>query len=180
MVKDISLSLLGGVGGILAILGVVILPISSGDTAFRAARLLVADFTGIAQKKAPSRLAIAVPLFVIGIVLSQIKFEIVWRYFGWSNQTLATLVLWAAAAYMVKRGGLHWLVTIPAVYMTATTVAYIMGAPEGFKIPWSISYWIGIAAAALSLIWFLTSKRKFKEGILLELPLPTGSSLANG
>ncbi|MDR0620503.1 MAG: carbon starvation protein A [Deltaproteobacteria bacterium] len=171
VVQKISLSVLGGVGGILAILGVVILPISSGDTAFRAARLLVSDFTGVSQKKALSRLAIAVPLFAIGIVLSQIKFEIVWRYFGWANQTLATLVLWAAAAYMVRRGGFYWLVAIPALFMTATTVAYIMGAKEGFRIPWELSTWIGFGAAAVSLVWFVLSRDKFREKILLELPV---------
>jgi carbon starvation protein CstA len=172
-VKEISMALLGGVGGVLVILGVVILPISSGDTAFRAARLLISDFIKLPQQKIGARLVIALPLFAIGVVLSQIKFEIIWRYFGWSNQALATLVLWASAAYLVKRGSFHWLVTVPSVFMTATTVAYIMGAPEGFKIPWSISYWIGVGAAALVLVWFLLSRPKFKEGIILELPLPT-------
>jgi carbon starvation protein CstA len=176
VVKEVSLTLLGGFGGILAILGVVILPISSGDTAFRAARLLVSDFTSVSQKKVGNRLAIAVPLFVIGIILTNVDFSIIWRYFGWSNQTLATVVLWAGAAYMVKRGGLHWLVTIPAVFMTATTVAYIMGAPEGFRIPWSISYWIGIGAAAVAFGWFLASMNRFKTKILLELPLTSAAN----
>ncbi|MDR2302430.1 MAG: carbon starvation protein A [Deltaproteobacteria bacterium] len=174
VVQKISLTVLGTVGGILAILGVVILPISSGDTAFRAARLLVSDFTGISQKKALSRLAIAIPLFVIGVFLSQIKFEIVWRYFGWANQTLATLALWAGAAYMVKRGGLYWLVAAPAVFMTATTIAYIMGAKEGFQIPWEISTWIGLGAAALSVVWFMASRARFREKIPLELPIGQG------
>jgi carbon starvation protein CstA len=171
VVKDVSLTLLGTVGGVLAILGVVILPISSGDTAFRAARLLISDFTGVSQKKAASRLAIAIPLFVIGIFLSQIEFTVIWRYFGWSNQTLATLVLWSAAAYMVKRGGNFWLVVIPAVFMTATTISYIMGAPEGFTLPWNISYGIGIGAAVLALIWFLASLGWFRNKVILELPL---------
>ncbi|MDR2387234.1 MAG: carbon starvation protein A [Deltaproteobacteria bacterium] len=174
VVQKISLTVLGTFGGILAILGVVILPISSGDTAFRAARLLISDFTGLSQKKSISRLVIAIPLFVIGIFLSQIKFEIVWRYFGWANQTLATLALWAAAAYMVKRGGQYWLVAVPAIFMTATTIAYIMGAKEGFQIPWSISTWIGLAAAALSTVWFLASRNKFRQKILLELPVSPG------
>ncbi|MDR1296149.1 MAG: carbon starvation protein A [Deltaproteobacteria bacterium] len=169
VVKEVSLTLLGPVGGVLAILGVVVLPVSSGDTAFRAARLLVADFTRVPQAKIPSRLMIAVPLFVIGVILAQVDFSIIWRYFGWSNQTLATVVLWAAAAYMVRRGGCHWLVTIPAVFMTATTISYIMGAPEGFKIPWNISYWIGIAAAAVAFVWFMLSLGRFKAGIPLEL-----------
>jgi carbon starvation protein CstA len=170
VVREISLSLLGGVGGVLAILGVVVLPISSGDTAFRAARLLVSDFAKVPQKKAVSRLAIAVPLFVIGIFLAQIDFSIIWRYFGWSNQTLATLVLWAAAAYTVKKGSFHWLVTIPAVFMTATVISYICGAPEGFRLSWNVSYGIGIGAAAACFIWFLASLGRFRSKIVLELP----------
>ncbi|MDR1109632.1 MAG: carbon starvation protein A [Deltaproteobacteria bacterium] len=173
VVNNVSLTLLGSVGGVLAILGVVILPISSGDTAFRAARLLVSDFTGISQKRPSARLAIAVPLFLIGIFLSQIDFQIIWRYFGWSNQTLATLVLWSAAAYMVKRGGCHWPVTVPAVFMTATTIAYIMGAPEGFKIPWDVSRWIGIGAAAAAFAWFMASLGWFRSRVILELPVPS-------
>jgi carbon starvation protein CstA len=176
VVKDISLTLLGSVGGVLAILGVVILPISSGDTAFRAARLLVADFFGFSQDKARSRLLIALPLFIIGIFLSQIDFNIIWRYFGWANQTLATVVLWSAAAYCVRRGVFHWLVTIPATFMTATCIAYICGAPEGFKIPWTYSYAIGIATAVFSLSWFLASMGKFRTKILLELPCPAAAS----
>ena len=171
VVREVSMTLLGPVGGVLAILGVVVLPISSGDTAFRAARLLVSDFTGIKQSKAVSRLMIAVPLFIIGVILAQIDFGIIWRYFGWSNQSLATVCLWAAAAYSVRRGVFHWVVTIPATFMTATCVAYIMGAPEGFKIPWNISYGIGIGAAVLALIWFLASTGKFRSKILLELPV---------
>ena len=172
VVREVSLTLLGPVGGILAILGVVILPISSGDTAFRAARLLVSDFTGISQKKALSRLMIAVPLFVIGVVLAQVDFSIIWRYFGWSNQSLATVCLWAGAAYCVRRGVIHWPVSLPAVYMTATCTAYIMGAPEGFRLPWTVSYTIGFGAAAVAMAWFLFSVSAFRQKILLELPIP--------
>jgi carbon starvation protein CstA len=176
VVREVSLTLLGPIGGVLAILGVVVLPISSGDTAFRAARLLVADFTGVSQSKAPKRLMIAVPLFIIGVILCQIDFSIIWRYFGWSNQSLATVCLWAGAAYCVKRGVFHWPVTVPAVFMTATCVAYIMGAPEGFKLPWHISYGIGIGAAFLAFIWFLTSLGKFRTRIVLELPVAEKSN----
>jgi carbon starvation protein CstA len=171
VVREVSLTLLGPVGGVLAILGVVVLPISSGDTAFRAARLLVSDFTGVKQAKALSRLVIAVPLFLIGICLCQIDFSIIWRYFGWSNQSLATVCLWAGAAYCVRRGAFHWPVTVPAVFMTATCVSYIMGAPEGFKLPWNVSYAIGAGAAFAALIWFLVSLGKFRDKILLELPM---------
>ncbi|MDR2352145.1 MAG: carbon starvation protein A [Deltaproteobacteria bacterium] len=171
VVTQVSKSLLGPVGGVLAILGVVILPISSGDTSFRAARLLISDFTGLKQEKMPSRLVIAIPLFAIGIALSQIDFQIIWRYFGWSNQTLATVVLWAAAAYVVRRGTNHWLVTIPATFMTATCVSYIcVESKLGFGLPFSLSTAIGIAAALAALTWFLFSLSRFREKIILELP----------
>ncbi|MDR1040013.1 MAG: carbon starvation protein A [Deltaproteobacteria bacterium] len=172
VVTDVSLGLLGTVGGVLAILGVVVLPITSGDTAFRAARLIISDFTRLPQKKIVNRLIIAVPVFVIGIIIAQVDFAIIWRYFGWSNQTLATVVLWGAAAYVVRRGTNHWLVTVPAVFMTATCISYICVESQlGFGLPFNVSAFIGIAAAFVSLVWFLASIKKFKEKIILEIPL---------
>ncbi|MDR1946014.1 MAG: carbon starvation protein A [Desulfovibrio sp.] len=161
--------LMGPVGGVLAILGVVALPVTSGDTAFRAARLVIADFSGISQNKPVNRLMIAVPLFVVGIVLSQVDFNIIWRYFGWSNQSLATVVLWSAAAYVVRRGGMHWLISLPATFMTATVVSYICIAPEGLRLSYDISVGIGCAAAALALIVFLSKGTWFRNNVPLEL-----------
>ncbi len=170
VVNTVCLELLGPIGGVLAILGVVALPVTSGDTAFRACRLVIADFTKVPQEQAVKRLAIAVPLFIIGGVLSQVDFNIIWRYFGWSNQTLATCVLWAAAAYVVKRGACHWLITIPATFMTATVFAYICVAPEGFQMAYWPSVGVGIAAAVGALIWFLGSLNWFRDNVQLELP----------
>lgn len=170
VVDIVCKTILGPVGGVLAILGVVALPVTSGDTAFRAARLVIADFTGVSQKKAPSRLAIAMPLFLIGAVLSQVDFNIIWRYFGWSNQTLATVVLWTAAAYVVRRGGCHWLISLPATFMTATIFAYICSAPEGFKMAYTPSVAIGITIAVISLGIFLAKGEWFRKNVVLELP----------
>jgi carbon starvation protein CstA len=170
VVNLVSITLLGTVGGGLAILGVVVLPISSGDTAFRAARLLIADFAGVSQAKFIPRLLIALPLFVIGVILCRVDFSIIWRFFGWSNQTLATLVLWSAAAYAVRVGIFHWILTIPAFFMTATISAYIMGAPEGLALNWFLATVIGIFAALGVLIWFLTSLGRFREKIIFEIP----------
>lgn len=169
VVNTVSLTLLGSVGGILAILGVVVLPITSGDTAFRAARLLIADVGKISQEKPVARLAIAVPLFAVGIALSRIDFSIIWRYFGWSNQTLATVALWAAAAYVVRRGGLHWLISLPATFMTATVITYICVAPEGFSLSYQTAVIIGCASAAVSLGVFLAKAGWFRANVLLEL-----------
>ena len=131
--------------------------------------MLVADFTGISQNKPIARLGIAVPLFAVGAVLSQVDFQIIWRYFGWSNQTLATVVLWSAAAYVVKRGGMHWLLSLPATFMTATVIAYICTAPEGFKMGYEISAVIGCAAAVIALGTFLCMGNWFRANTLLEL-----------
>ena len=169
IVDIVCRTLLGPVGGVLAILGVVALPVTSGDTAFRAARLVITDFTGVSQRKAVSRLSIAVPLFLVGGILSQVDFNIIWRYFGWSNQTLATVVLWAAAAYVVRRGGMHWLISIPATFMTATVIAYICVAPEGFKLPYNISVAIGVVSGIIALAIFLSKGGWFRNNVILSL-----------
>lgn len=129
VVTDSSLALMGTVGGILAILGVVVLPITSGDTAFRAARLTIAETFGYSQRPVIPRLIIAVPIFIFGIFLSQVDFNVIWQYFGWANQTLATITLWAAGAYLLRRGRCHWICTVPAIFMTAVCVAFICYHP---------------------------------------------------
>ena len=164
VVHTVSISLLGGVGGILAILGVIVCPITSGDTAFRSARLTIADWLNYNQKKIPNRLSISVPLFLIGAVLSQINFDIIWRYFAWSNQTLAMIVLWAAAVYLAKNRLLHWIATVPATFMSAVSVTYILQAPEGFKLPVTISYPIGIISALILFGIFLSFVTKNNTG----------------
>ncbi len=148
VVHDVSIGLLGLVGGVLAILGAIACPITSGDTAFRSARLTIADSLNFKQTNIINRLMIAVPLFAIGLGLNFIDFAIIWRYFAWSNQTLATIVLWGAAAYMVNTGKFHWIATVPATFMTAVCTTYILIAPEGFKLSTSVAYPAGIIAAA--------------------------------
>jgi len=155
VVHTASISLLGAFGGTLAILGVVVLPITSGDTAFRAARLTIAEFLGLKQGPVLNRYKIAIPLFIVGFILSQIDFTIIWRYFAWSNQTLAMVVLWAGAVHLAKQRSFYWIATIPAVFMTAVSVTYILQAPEGLRLPTSISYPVGIASAILALVIFL-------------------------
>ncbi len=155
VVNQISISLLGPVGGFLAILGVVVLPITSGDTAFRAARLIIADFINLSQKEGVKRLCIAVPLFVIGFIISKAPFAVIWRYFGFSNQTLATIVLWTGAAYLIKKDSLHWIATIPATFMTAVCASYLAYAKIGFGLPIKMADIIGVAVAICALIVFL-------------------------
>lgn len=147
--------MLGGFGGVLAILGVVAAPITSGDTAFRSARLVIADAFNYKQEKLRSRFLIAVPLFAVGIGLCFIDFTIVWRYFAWSNQTLATIVLWTSAAYLYKNAKPHWIASIPATFMTAVVTSYIIVAPEGFKMSESIGIPVGIAVAVITFAFFM-------------------------
>jgi carbon starvation protein CstA len=110
-----------------------------------------------------------VPLFVIGGILSQVDFSIIWRYFGWSNQTLATIVLWSAAAYTVRRGGIHWLVSLPATFMTATVTTYFCVAKEGLQMDYTVSVYIGIGVALAVLALFLAKGNAFRRNIPLQL-----------
>lgn len=155
VVYTISTTLLGPVGGVLAMLGVIACPITSGDTAFRSARLTIADAMSFEQGPIKKRLLLSLPLFVVGFALTRIDFNIIWRYFAWSNQTLAMIVLWAAAAYLVKMGKSHWMTSLPATFMTAVSITYIMQAPEGFRLATSIAYPVGAAAAILALGFFI-------------------------
>jgi len=160
VVNEVCHTLLGsGLGGTLAILGVVILPVTSGDTAFRSARLTIADMLGVSQRTLGSRLLIAVPLFLIGGVLSQVDFGVVWRYFGWANQTLATVVLWASAAYLAKRGKFHWICSLPATFMTAATTTYLCFDRIGFGLPYMPANCIGLGTAIACLVLFLVKGR---------------------
>ncbi len=156
VVADASYALMGSVGGVLAILGVIILPITSGDTAFRAARLTIAEMIGFSQKEVAKRLMIAVPFFVVGAALTQIDFGVLWRYFGWANQTLAALVLWSGAAYLYRNNRLHWIASIPATVMTAATISYICFMKGlGFGLPIETSNIIGAAVAVCALVLFV-------------------------
>lgn len=155
VVSEISRSLLGTFGGVLVILGVVAAPITSGDTAFRSARLIVADALGLKQEKIPPRLLISLPLFAAGILLCFIDFSIIWRYFAWANQTLATVVLWTVAVYLRRRGRLHWPVTLPALFMTVVVTSYILVSPEGFSLSMTLGVLAGLCLAALNLVLLL-------------------------
>ena len=163
IVNEISNSLLGKFGGLLALLGVVAAPITSGDTAFRSARLIVADFLNYKQEPIKNRLMVSVPLFVIGFLLTQIDFSVVWRYFAWSNQTLAMIVLWAITVYLAREKKLFWITLIPAVFMTAVTTTYLLFAPEGFSLSKEISYSIGAFLSVAALLGFFIYLKKRKK-----------------
>ena len=157
VVYEISTGVLGTFGGILAIVGVIVCPITSGDTAFRSARLILAETFKLDQKPIRNRLLITVPLLVIGGLLTWFAvtnnngFQIVWRYFSWSNQTLAMISLWMATAYLVRFGKKKYgslLTAMPAAFMSAVSLTYILMANEGFGLSSSVAYPAGIVFAA--------------------------------
>ena len=158
-VYDISTGMLGPIGGILAIIGVVACPITSGDTAFRSARLILSEIFHLPQKQITKRLIIAVPLFVVGGALTQLNFDVLWRYFSWSNQTLAMLALAVFTAYLLKhkKNKITSLITaVPCCFMGAVTSSYIVMADEGLRLGASIAYPVGIIfALALAVIYVI-------------------------
>ena len=167
VVYDISFGMLGAVGGILAIVGVVACPITSGDTAFRSARLILAEWTGLSQKPFKNRLKITLPLLFAGLLLTQLDFDVLWRYFSWSNQTLAMVALWVATAYLLKEHHplSHLLLTaIPATFMAGVSATYILMAPEGFRLPASVAVPVGILAAVGCFLWFLCVCERHRKG----------------
>jgi carbon starvation protein CstA len=167
VVNQISNTLLGKIGGILALLGVVAAPITSGDTAFRSARLIIADIIKNKQGPIVNRLLISAPLFLVAFVLTRLDFSIIWRYFAWSNQVLATVVLWTITAFLLKEKKFYFISLVPAVFMTAVTTSYILIAPEGFGLPASAGQLTGAALAAVLLLYTLVaSKKKKKPGLV--------------
>ncbi|WP_029904599.1 carbon starvation protein A [Prevotella sp. 10(H)] len=160
VVDKITESWLGKVGGFLAILGVIAAPITSGDTAFRSARLIVADFIKFDQKPLKNRLYISIPLFIVGFILLQVNFDVLWRYFAWANQMLATATLWVITVYLVGEKKCFWITLLPAMFMTMVVSTYILIAPEGFQFSNTVGYIGGGICTLLSLILFFSWKYK--------------------
>ncbi len=136
---------MGRLGAILAVLGVVAAPITSGDTAFRSARLITADFLHFPQDKIWKRMIISLPLFAISGALMMINFDVLWRYFGWFNQTLSIFTLWAITVYLYKNRKCFYVSLVPAIFMTAVCSTYILMAPEGLGLSATLGYTIGAA-----------------------------------
>ena len=163
VVYDSSLHFLGFVGGIFAVLGVVVLPITSGDTAFRAARLIIAEFFKFEQRSLVKRLIIAVPLFAIGFVVSKMDFSVLWRYFTWANQTTAMVMLWTAAAYLYRYHKFHWVCSIPAWFISAVCFTYLAYNKIGFGLDYELSVYIGLGLTAVCIVLFFTLLKPLGE-----------------
>ena len=164
-VNQACTTLLGSTGALLAVLGVVVLPITSGDTAMRSCRLMVADMLRMPQTTMLRRLALALPLFALVILIANIDFSIIWRYFGWANQALSCFTLWTLAVLLRRRGRCHWLVSLPAVFMTTMCVTYLLSAPDcSICIPIGIATAIGSVAAAVALIGLIYIRKETAPG----------------
>ncbi len=174
IVDAITKEWLGAIGGVLAILGVIAAPITSGDTAFRSARLIVADFLGMEQKSMRRRLYICIPMFVvaIGLLLYSLRdangFNMIWRYFAWANQTLAVFTLWAITVFLAVSRKPYIITLIPALFMTCVCSTYICIAPEGLGLSHAVSYGIGIACVVIAAAWFYVWLGKQKTRKLSE------------
>lgn len=162
----ISKEWLGTFGGVLAILGIVAAPITSGDTALRSARLIAADFLKIDQRPVGKRLLVCIPIFLltIGVLVYSLKdaegFKIIWRYFAWCNQALSVFTLWAITVYLVREKKNFYIALLPALLMTLVCSTYICIAPEGLSLPHTLSYIIGGTCTIIALIWFISWYRK--------------------
>lgn len=162
LVHEISVSWLGAFGGVLALLGVIAAPITTGDTALRSARLIIADAAKIDQKKILSRLLVCLPVFAGTIALMLIDFNVLWRYFAWTNQTLAAFTLWACTFYLARKGKAYALTLVPALFMTVVVTSYILyaPAPEGFGLPLSVGVSAGLAVDVLCSLAFIRHLRR--------------------
>jgi len=166
-VDVISNTTLGKAGAILALLGVVVAPITSGDTAFRGARLIVADMFNIDQRPILKRFAVCIPLFIAGYLITLINFDIVWRYFAWANQSLAAVVLWTIYVWLARRKRNYWVALIPAVSMTFVVTCFVFVSPQFFGIENRI---IAFALSALTTLglWLLANIRVNQKVIIPE------------
>lgn len=169
VVNDITLSWLGQAGSVLALLGVIAAPITSGDTALRSARLIMADFLEVEQKSIAKRLSISIPLFLIciGILLYSIQdsagFNTIWRYFAWANQALSVFTLWALTVWMYQTKRCYWITLIPALFMTAVCSVYIFYAPECMGLSMETSYIGGGICMLISIFWFIFWSKRYNS-----------------
>jgi carbon starvation protein CstA len=168
IVKEICQTWFGKVGAAITIIGVIAAPITTGDTAFRSARLIIGDALKINQSTIQKRLWVSIPLFVVGFVLTQIEFSTIWKFLGLFNQLLSVIMLWTGAMYLAKTQKAHWYMSLPAVFMTAICFTYLLVAPNkngGLALPVQWGYLVGISIAFLAFVWFLFHKKKLEKSL---------------
>ena len=161
---------LGVAGAVLAMLGVVAAPITSGDTAFRSGRLIVADWLKLDQRPIPKRLYICIPMFAcsIAMLVWQIEnpdgFNTIWQYFGWSNQALSVFTLWTITVYLVRQKKPFWITLIPALFMTTVCSTFLFISKQAFHLPETIAYSLGALCFVVACVWFGLWYRKEVKG----------------
>ena len=170
LVHEVCVSWLGTFGGILAILGVIAAPITTGDTAMRSLRLIIADSMGIEQRKIMKRLLVTVPIVIMSYILINVNFDILWRYFAWCNQTLSIFTLWACTVYLARNNKNYLITLVPAIFMTMLCVTFIFFAPlgsyvDGVGLPLLAAQGIGLLATTICTILFFIWKKSFTPNL---------------
>ncbi|WP_455512880.1 carbon starvation CstA family protein [Leyella stercorea] len=157
---------LGIVGGVLAMLGVVAAPITSGDTAFRSARLIIAQALKLSQRAKKNRLYICVPLFAasFAMLVWQMEnpdgFNTIWQYFGWANQTLSVFALWTITVYLVRERKPYIITLVPALFMTCVCTTFFMVSKTALGLPYTVGYGVGATALVVAAVWFMVWMKK--------------------
>ena len=168
LVNWVCSSWLGIFGGTLAVLGVVAAPITSGDTAFRSARLIIAEALHFEQKSMVRRLMISVPLFVASLLLliwqmeNPDGFNVLWQYFGWSNQALSVFTLWMITVYLARNHKAYIITLIPAIFMTVVCTSFLSASPEALGRG-ELTPWVGLAVIVIAVIWFAMWLKKERK-----------------
>ena len=166
LVKLVCSSWLGVAGGILALLGVVAAPITSGDTALRSARLIIAEFIGLEQRSMRKRLYVCIPLFAatVGILVWQMEnpdgFNIIWQYFGWANQTLSVFTLWTITVYLVQQKKPFIITLVPALFMTVVCSTFLLISPQALGLDGTLGYSGSVIILVVALVWFFSWFKK--------------------
>lgn len=166
VVEKVCTGWLGFFGGVLAIFGVVAAPITSGDTAFRSARLIIADALHLSQKGVQKRLLVAIPMFAAAIALlvwqmeNPDGFNTIWQWFGWSNQTLAVFTLWTITVYLVQQKKPFIITLVPALFMTVVCATFLLVSPMALGLDTTVSYGGSVVSLIIACVWFLWWYRK--------------------
>lgn len=165
LVNELCQTWIGSVGAVLAILGVVAAPITSGDTTFRVGRLIIADALHFSQNKVWRRLVVALPMFVLSIIVMLVDFQVLWRYFSWFNQTISIFTFWSITVWLARNGKRYIVSLVPAMWMSATCMVYILVAPEGFQLTPLIGNIVGVTFALALAVWFFRWKSMLPKRI---------------
>ncbi|MBQ5848571.1 MAG: carbon starvation protein A [Treponema sp.] len=167
VVSMVANETLGTIFGLIAILGIIVLPITSGDTALRSLRIVLAEYLNLSQTKLVNRFIIAIPAFIVAFLLIfYIDFNILWRYFSWANQTVAAITLFMISAWLYRYGRNFWITLIPGIFYLYVCSTFILNAKIGFNLSWPISYSVGaVISIAIIAAWYYRTRAKFGNDI---------------